>query len=208
MKDWKKTVYDHGFRGILLIFLLCTLGLGGQIYMEENFNIYNTALRFHVRADSDEKEEQNLKLRVRDAVLSFIENDVQEADNAGKLYQQLGKKTEKIRREAAKTICGRGYERKIRVFMTKERFPLRIYGNVIFPAGEYRALRVDLGRAKGHNWWCAIYPELCYNAEETFVMSKKGRKDLERELSGWEKKILSGKKNPWCLRILRWFSKE
>ena len=90
--------------------------------------------------------------------------------------------------------------------IVRERFPLRRYGNVWFPAGVYQALRVDIGGAAGHNWWCAIYPELCYNAEDSPALSGKGEQDMERDLPEEEREVLTGKKKKLHFRFLEWFS--
>lgn len=80
----------------------------------------------------------------------------------GELKQTLAKKTKQIARIAAKAADGKP----VRVYFTQERFPIRHYGAAIFPAGEYQALRIDIGKAQGHNWWCAFYPKLCYIPEK------------------------------------------
>ena len=140
----------------LLICLLFSYSLLYQVYLEQTGPIYDNTLRFHVRADSDKKEAQERKLIVRDAVLRYVKEDVYRADSAQKLKQNLAEKTEEIAQVAANASDGKP----VRVYFTKERFPIRHYGTAIFPAGEYQALRVDIGKAAGHNWWCAFYPNL------------------------------------------------
>ena len=112
-----------------------------------------------------------------------------------------------LARTAVETLRENGSEDSVRVSVSRERFPVRRYGNMIFPAGVYEALRVDIGPAEGHNWWCAIYPELCYNAEESSSLSEKGKKDVERDVSGEEKQVLFGERGRFRIKILEWFSK-
>ena len=128
----------------IIIFLLFSCGILCQTYIEKTCLLYDNSLRFHVRADSDEKEAQERKLIVRDAILQYVKTDVEQAHSAGELKQTLAKKTKQIARIAAKAA----------------------YGAAIFPAGEYQALRIDIGKAQGHNWWCAFYPKLCYIPEK------------------------------------------
>lgn len=121
----------------LLICLLFSYSLLYQVYLEQTGPIYDNTLRFHVRADSDKKEAQKRKLIVRDAVLRYVKEDVYRADSAQELKQNLAEKTEEIAQVAANASDGKP----VRVYFTKERFPIRHYGTAIFPAGEYQALR-------------------------------------------------------------------
>ena len=192
--------------GSVLLFFF-SLALLYQIYMEKTFQIYDQTLRFHVRAASDQREEQQLKIMVRDAVLASLYETVHQEENVNNLEKEIGMQLTEIRQIAEDALEESGKSRTVRVFLTKERFPIRNYGSVIFPAGEYRALRVDIGEARGHNWWCAIYPELCYNAEETMELSGKGEDDLEREISRKERNLLAGVKIKIRFKILEWISK-
>lgn len=157
---------------IIFIFFLLSSAILCQAYTEQNSPLYDSTLRFHVRADSDKKEAQERKLIVRDAVLRYVKEDVEKAKSAQELEQSLAGKVTEITRVAAYAADGE----KVHVYFTRERFPIRHYGAAIFPAGEYRALRVDIGKAEGHNWWCAFYPKLCYTPEKDFTLSAKGKK--------------------------------
>lgn len=162
----------------IFLFLLLSGSIVCQAYVEESSPIYENTLRFHVRADSDEKEAQKRKLVVRDAVLRYVKEDVDRADSAQELKRYLESKIDEIAQVAANASDGKP----VRVYFTKERFPIRHYGEAIFPAGEYQALRVDIGKAQGHNWWCAFYPKLCYTPEKKFKLSKTGEKQWKKIL--------------------------
>lgn len=152
----------------LLLFLLFSYGILCQIYVEKTCIIYDNSLRFHIRADSDKKEDQKQKLIVRDAVLRYVKNDIDKANSAEEMKQYLAAKTAQIAQVAANAAGGKP----VQVYFTQERFPIRHYGAAIFPAGVYEALRVDIGKARGHNWWCAFYPKLCYIPEEKITLPK------------------------------------
>lgn len=200
MKEIEQTDYKAGRRG-LLFFLLLTMGLLGQLYMESHFHIFDGTLRFHVRAASDAAWEQQCKRKVRDAVLASIREEADQATDARELERRLQEKKREIQEVAQQTLAQLGSRETVKVAFVEERFPLRQYGGVFFPAGRYRALRVDIGVARGHNWWCAIYPELCYNESDTFLLSGKGRSDLNRILSRLEKRVLTGKVARWLTRL-------
>ena len=203
MRTIKNIIFKE--MGILLLLFL-SLGMIYQLYMEETFQIYDQTLRFHVRAASDEKEEQQLKLKVRDAVLASLQETIDTAENVQNLESALGERLDVIKETAETTLGQSGSEKMVTVVMTTERFPIRRYGSVVFPAGEYRALRVDIGEARGHNWWCAIYPELCYTGEKSMELSGKGKKDLDESLSEKEETVLAGKKIKFRFNILEWLS--
>ena len=181
----------------LLICLLFSYSLLYQVYLEQTGPIYDNTLRFHVRADSDKKEAQKRKLIVRDAVLRYVKEDVYRADSAQELKQNLAEKTEEIAQVAANASDGKP----VRVYFTKERFPIRHYGTAIFPAGEYQALRVDIGKAAGHNWWCVLYPNLCFLDKTCAVVSDEGKEDLKGVLTDEEYQLLTDNKE---LKV-KWF---
>lgn len=160
---------------IILIFLFFSCCVLCQTCIEESDVLYDNILRFHVRADSDGKEAQERKLIVRDAVLRYVREDVNKAGSAQELEECLAAKITEIARVAANSAAGKP----VHVYFTNERFPIRHYGTAIFPAGKYRALRIDIGRAKGHNWWCAFYPKLCYTPEKKISLFKEGKKIID-----------------------------
>ena len=163
----------------IIIFLLFSCGILCQTYIEKTCLLYDNSLRFHVRADSDEKEAQERKLIVRDAILQYVKTDVEQAHSAGELKQTLAKKTKQIARIAAKAADGKP----VRVYFTQERFPIRHYGAAIFPAGEYQALRIDIGKAQGHNWWCVLYPNMCFRGSVYEVVEDEAKENLKEVLT-------------------------
>lgn len=205
-KDRKRKIGRNIERAMLVLLMAFSLGLSYQLYMEEHFMIYKKTLRFHVRAANDTVREQQIKLKVRDQVLKEIHGAVSRASGASSLRTMLEGQTGTIRETARDTLRKNHSAREVKVHFTRERFPLRIYGGVAFPAGEYQALRIDIGPAGGHNWWCAIYPELCYNAEKSFTLSRKGERELKRILSPEEQQTLRGGKMQFRFRILEWLS--
>ena len=139
-------------------------------------------------------------------MLAALKPAADRAESAGELKTEVEAMLPDLARTAAETLRENGSEDSVRISVSRERFPVRRYGNMIFPAGVYEALRVDIGPAEGHNWWCAIYPELCYNAEESSSLSEKGKKDVERDVSGEEKQVLFGERGRFRIKILEWFS--
>lgn len=199
--------------GVLLMALLIwgNFCLMNQIYMEQTWQIYEKALRFHIRADSDEKEDQRFKLAVRDEVLLTLRPYVKEANSAVEMENVVRRRLGEIKqaiKNVQKTYPSLG-EEEISIYSVKERFPIRKYGNVVFPAGVYKAIRIDIGKGKGHNWWCAFYPKLCFAQAESDKKEsgKEGiGKDEEAELRALlgdeEAEALTG--NKLKLKFLFW----
>ena len=119
-------------------------------------------LRLHVVAVSDAAEEQELKLRVRDAVLACLEPELAEAETAEEARGVVSACLEKVANAAAAVAEGRS----VTVSLGREKYPTRHYEGFALPAGEYDSLRVVLGAGEGHNWWCVVFPPLCLSAAD------------------------------------------
>lgn len=120
-------------------------------------------VRLHVLAHSDDEAEQQIKLRVRDAVLSYMEPRLSGMTDTVQAQLLIRENMEGIARAAASAAEGRG----VQVSLGVEPYPTRRYGNIALPAGEYRSLRVVLGDGEGENWWCVVFPPLCTQAVST-----------------------------------------
>ena len=177
--------------------MLLSAGLLYQVYMETHFQIYDAALRFHVRAASDLPAEQQLKLKVRDEVLAALKPAADRAESAGELKTEVEAMLPDLARTVAETLRENGSEDSVRISVCRERFPVRRYGNMIFPAGVYEALRVDIGPAEGHNWWCVMFPSLCLPAAEDPAQ-------LEDILTPGELDIVQGEGYEVRFKVLEW----
>ena len=124
--------------------------------------IASKVIRFHVLANSDSLEDQNLKLSVRDAILQELGAELQQCATKEETEIFLKNSFDRIQKTALAEIKKQGYEYDIKVSLEKTIFPLKTYGEFSFPAGMYDALRVEIGTGKGQNWWCVMYPPMCY----------------------------------------------
>lgn len=128
-------------------------------------NIYDgQLLRLHVRANSNSDEDQAVKLIVRDAIGEYIADNIDKTsfDDA---YAQVGDNLDELAGIATRTLAAQGYAYAAKAKLVNEYFPSRMYGNTVVPDGYYDALIVELGEGAGDNWWCVIYPPLCYGDE-------------------------------------------
>lgn len=141
---------------------LCISLLTGVWAQARQQSISANLVRLHVIAASDEQAEQELKLRVRDAVLEYLEPKLRGVESAAEAQEIIGADLEGIGRAAAAVSEGR----RVTVSLGEERYPTREYAAFTLPAGRYESLRVILGEGRGHNWWCVVFPPLCLSAAE------------------------------------------
>lgn len=157
-----------------VLFLCVTVCNVLPIHGEEK--IYESVVRLHVLANSDSDEDQALKLKVRDAVLSYVSPRVIDSKSREEAIEILQGETTNIEAVSAKVVKEEGYDYPVKVTLTVEEYPTRNYEAMSFPSGEYVSLRVMLGEAEGQNWWCVLFPPLCLSAasekaenEEAFI---------------------------------------
>ena len=118
------------------------------------------ALRLHILANSDSEEDQEVKLRVRDAILELFDGGLG-AGSSEEAYERMLAIGEEIQSAAERVLSENGMDQTVTLEAGEFDFPERTYGEEIYPAGRYTALRVILGAGEGHNWWCVMFPPLC-----------------------------------------------
>lgn len=119
-------------------------------------------LRFRVLANSDSPEDQALKLQVRDGILNLLAQELGHAASAGEAEAFVAAHREELTRQAEEMVREAGYSYPVSLTLGDFYFPEKTYGDLTFPRGTYRALKVELGQARGQNWWCVLYPPLCF----------------------------------------------
>jgi len=144
-------------------------------------------LRFHVIANSDSEEDQTLKLKVRDHVLEVFESIRDECTNAKDTEKAAIRHASLLREAALDVINEEGYDYDVTVSFGVFPFPEKSYGNITLPQGNYNAVRIVIGEGKGQNWWCVMYPPLCF-VNESAQFDEKALSSLSEET---RKKITS-----------------
>ena len=158
-------------------------------------------LRFHVLANSDSRTDQAVKMEVRDAVLSYLKEVLPEELDVKEPTRWMRGHTEEIRQVAEQKMADLQMQQTVSVAVTTCYFPDRTYGDVTFPAGNYKTLRIELGDAAGHNWWCVLYPNLCFLDTTNAVLPEKGKQQLKKVLTEEEySEVTAGSKFQ-----IRWF---
>ena len=154
-------------------------------------DLADAVLRFHVIANSDSSSDQELKIRVRDAVLDYFAEEMPESADASQAADWARRHTDEIEEAGRKALTRAGADETVNAAVTTCYFPDRTYGDLTFPAGNYEALRVEIGAAGGHNWWCVLYPNLCFLDSANAVMPDEGKQKLKNVLTEEEYSELS-----------------
>lgn len=147
---------------ISMLLALCITLCAGTWASARSQALSDALVRLHVIAVSDEAEEQEIKLRVRDSVLAYLEPRLEGADDASAARELISSELDGIKAAAETAAEGR----EVSVSLSREYYPTRDYGSFALPAGSYKSLRVVLGEGEGHNWWCVVFPPLCLSAAE------------------------------------------
>jgi stage II sporulation protein R len=145
----------------LMVFVLfCTIGFYGCGFEKED------VVRIHIRANSNNDMDQDIKLLVRDEIVSYITPLIAECEDSKEVKGVLKNNLDKIEMVADEVLGSMGVSYVSTADIRNEYFPTRCYGEVTFPADYYDALIIELGSGVGDNWWCVAYPPLCFIGED------------------------------------------
>lgn len=152
--------------------------------------ISESVFRFHVIANSDSENDQQIKLKVKEEVLNYINESIKNADNLKDAEKYLKDEKENIEKVANRVLAENNFEYEAEALIVHEIFPKRTYGDITMPAGEYDAFKIVLGEGSGQNFWCVLYPPLCYVDASLCEVSEETKNDFENILSDEEYEII------------------
>lgn len=150
------------FIPIFLIILI--IGSYVSPFIKTSENISNQIFRLHILANSDSAEDQQLKLKVRDNILVSGEELFKNCKTLEEIINVSNQNIKYFQKIAENTIKENGYTYSVKVYVDKEYFNTRHYDKITLPSGIYNALKIEIGAAKGHNWWCVMFPAICLPA--------------------------------------------
>lgn len=136
-------------------------------------------LRFHILANSDKVEDQEIKLKMKDIVVKKVQELLKNAVTKEEAKEILVSNLDEIEQIVRTALKKEGREETVTAVIEKRTFPIKVYGDMVFPAGEYEALDIKLGEAKGKNWWCVMYPSLCLIDGTYQVVPEEEKEKLE-----------------------------
>ncbi len=178
-----KKYIGYGSAAVLVGLYVWTMVLGNSFFQP---SIASKILRFHVLANSDTNADQSVKEEVRDAVGVYLQPFLKEAQSLEETKRIVDENMSGIIQVAQNTLQENGYDYKVSAHITRCDFPEKTYGNYTFPPGEYEALQIVIGEGKGQNWWCVLYPNMCFRGSVFEVVEEEAGEALREVLSPWE----------------------
>lgn len=150
-------------------------------------------IRFHVIANSDSDKDQKLKLKVRDEVISYLQPKLENSNSIEESEKIIKNEYKTLENISKKVISKNGYNYTVKVGLEYSNFPARQYSSVVLPAGKYKALRIIIGEGKGKNWWCVMFPPLCFIDDQNGIIDEKTDKKLKEVLTEEEYDLIMAK---------------
>ena len=156
-----KSIFYRVLLVILLLIVFVCFSSYSYVTAVSN-GIADSVFRLHVIANSDSDEDQALKLKVRDSLLEYMNSLCSSTSSKEEAMRIANENIDDFTKIAQDVIYQNGYNYSVDVSVGSCDFPTKEYGDVSLPAGTYDALRVKIGSASGHNWWCVMFPPLCF----------------------------------------------
>lgn len=178
---------------IIMIFLICmyTVFCAYSYVQAISSDLKGSVFRLHVIANSDSEEDQNLKYKVRDNLLKYMNDICSTCTTKAEAIEIAETHLDDFKQIAEETIKQEGYSYNVEVQIGEFDFPTKNYGDISLPAGIYDALKVNIGEAEGHNWWCVMFPPLCFVDISSGIIPEDSKKVLEDELTDEEFALIS-----------------
>lgn len=165
---------------LTLLFIIAFVYIGHTMIEESFAKKYNDKLiRFHIRANSDNEEDQNLKLKIRDEILEEMEEKFSDTKSLNESRNIIKENMDKMKEITEKVIDREGKDYEVAVTLGQDKFPTRKYGDLVLPAGDYETLLITIGEGKGQNWWCVMFPPLCF-VDITHSVAYNVEEDIEK----------------------------
>ncbi len=158
-------------------------------------DISNSVFRLHVIANSDSKEDQDLKYIVRDNVLAYMNDLCKDATSKDEAILIANEHLDEFKQVAMDTIKDNGFNYDVTVEIGNFSFPTKTYGDISLPSGYYDALRIKIGSANGQNWWCVMFPPLCFVDVSSGIVPDESKEELKNDLSDEEFSLISNEQD-------------
>lgn len=177
---------------LLALLLFLYVFISAQSYVTAvSTNLSDAVFRLHVIANSDTDADQALKLKVRDSLLAYMNEICSNCSTKDEAISLANQHKDEFQKIAEQTITNNGYNYSVKINIDNFYFPTKNYGDISLPAGMYDALRVEIGEAKGQNWWCVMFPSLCFVDISSGVVPDESKELMENNLSQEEFALVS-----------------
>lgn len=177
---------------LLIVLLFLYVIFSASSYTNAVFtDISQNIFRLHVIANSNSESDQNLKYIVRDAVLNYINNISVGCTSKEEIIEIIKSHSQEIQNIAQETVYKQGFSYNVEIEIGNYNFPTKKYGDIIFPPGLYDALRIKIGKAEGKNWWCVMFPPLCFIDTSSGIVPDSSKEIMKDGLSREEYQLIS-----------------
>ena len=177
------------------LFLLFTFISAKSYATKVSNNLSDGVFRLHVLANSDSDEDQTLKLKVRDSLISYMNTISSDCSTKEEAIKLAISNKENFKKIAEQTILENGYNYSVKINIDNFYFPTKNYGDISLPAGNYDALRVEIGKAEGQNWWCVMFPSLCFIDLNNGIVDDEAKNNLKENLESESYQVISNNSN-------------
>lgn len=191
---FKNTYLKQIFILTFLLLLFTFVSAHSYVIAVSN-NLSDAVFRLHVIANSDSDEDQALKLKVRDSLINYMNSIGSNCTTKEEAINLAIEHQEDFKNIAEQTILENGYNYNVKININNFYFPTKNYGDISLPAGNYDALRVEIGKAEGQNWWCVMFPSLCFIDLNNGVVDNEAKENLKENLEEESYDVISDKSN-------------
>lgn len=193
-----------GFKKFLVIFILLLIYLFFYVFSyasNVSNSLENNIFRLHILANSDSLDDQSLKLKVRDNIISYLEKKCDNCKSKSDFIYVANSNLENLKNIAENTILEYGFNYPVEIEINNFYFPTKYYGNISLPAGYYDGLKVKIGNAQGQNWWCSLFPPLCFTDISSGIIDEESEENLKENISEEEFSIVSSSNGIYKLKF-------
>ena len=176
---------------IFMIFLYFVFTSASSYASSVSSDLSNNLLRLHIVANSDSDEDQHLKYTVRDNLINYMNTLTQNITSKDAAIKIAKEHQDEFYKIAKKTIEENGYDYDVKIDIGNSYFPTKYYGDISLPAGYYDALKVEIGNASGQNWWCVMFPPLCFVDMSTGIVPDESKQKIKENLPEEEYALVS-----------------
>lgn len=177
---------------IILSLLFCFIFISISSYANTvSQNLSDNFFRLHILANSDSEIDQNLKLKIRDAIIEYMESQNFSNSTKAEVIDIVENNLNNYKIIVENIIRKEGFSYPFSIEVGNFHFPTKVYGNISLPAGYYDALKIKIGNAEGQNWWCSLFPPLCFVDVSSGIIDETSEKKLKENLSKEEFSIIT-----------------
>ena len=194
LNNKKSSIFGKIIVLILLLFLYTFISALNYVQAISS-DISNSVFRLHVIANSNSNEDQSLKYKVRNDLLNYMNNICKNCTSKEEAMSTVSCHKDEFRQVALNTIRNEGYSYDVKIQIGNFEFPTKHYGDISLPAGFYDALKVEIGEAQGRNWWCVMFPSLCFVDVSNGIVPEESKNELKNTLSDEEYSLISDNSN-------------